>query len=642
MLLLTLLSIIVFLSSLLLAFRFFPSSRESLTAFLSYTCFFSISAVIGIPMTLGIFEMLRPLPLTLGVLVYGIVSVLVAAKYFFGNFRFKKFNTSTGSRWSLLAFSFLAIFLLVEFGNALLQPVWEYDSIAYHLPFVRHWIAEGSLWKALFTPYTGPVGYYPGSGEILTLWNILPVGTDFFANTQNIFLMIFFAITAYDLGRKLGFSEGPALLAPILFLHSPIILKEIGSAHVDLFFALGFLYILYFGLEFIRTKEARLLLPLGIAFGLFVGSKYLALPYAFLAFLPLAFYFIKQFLTEKTKKSIYLFFLALGLVGFFLTGGFWYLRNLMLTGNPIFPAEIKIGSAVIFEGYGNMTEQILNWSLIKNLDTFAEIKSFIKQYLIRTGWQTIVLGVAYLVGIFFYLLKKSQRKTTLLFLIILPVFFYLYLATPYTFNDLDANIRYSILFLFMGALFTSFLSEHMKRVRIFMYGASAFLIFLTLRTALTTPDLPHELFNLRFIKQFAGNPTKIFRIREEQKFSILEHKYPSFAPLIHAFEWLEKNVKPENGIAYSGFHFRYPLASYISVNACVDCNYIDFNNKKDSIFAGANREVWLKNLTDAKIKYLVLFDQIGYLTYEPRWVSEFPEKFENVFKDGNVNIYAYQ
>lgn len=642
MLLLALLNIIVFLSSFLLAFRFFPHARQSKISLLCYACFFSLSAVIGIPMTLGIFGILRPLPLTLAVLAYGILASFVGLQYFIKNFRLESPPLGRIKPWPLLAFSFLAVFLLVEFGNALLQPVWEYDSIAYHLPFVRHWIAEGSLWKALFTPYTGPVGYYPGSGEILTLWNVLPVGADFFANTQNIFLMVFFAITAYDFGKKLGFSEGPALLAPILFLHSPIILKEVGSAHVDLFFALGFLYILYFGWEFIRRKEAQLLLPLGMAYGLFVGSKYLALPYAFLTFLPLAFYFMKHFLDKKTKKSIYLLFLALGFAGFFLTGGFWYMRNFMLTGNPIFPAEVKIGSVVLFEGYGNMTEQILNWSLIKNLDTFAEIKSFIKQYLFRTGWQTIVLGAAYLVGIFFYILKKSQRKTTLFFLIIMPVFFYLYLTTPYTYNDLDANIRYSVLFLFMGALFTAYLSEHMKRIRIFMYGVSAFLILLTLRTALTTPDLPHELFNLRHIKQLAGNPTKIFKIREEQKFSILKHKYPTFTPLIHAFEWLEKNVKPNEGIAYSGFHFRYPLASYVSVNACVDCNYIDFNNKKDSIFAGANREVWLKNLTDAQIKYIVLFDQIGYLKYEPKWVSGLQEKFANVFKDGNVNIYAYQ
>lgn len=686
----SLLTSLVLISSFLLSFRLFPKAREYISSLLSYTFFFFISTIIGIQVLLGIFGILNAFFLSIAVYSWTILIVLITGKYFVKNYTARPKNIF--SFLMVLVFGFLLLFIFIEFFNALIQPVWEYDSIAYHLPFVRYWLASGSMQNALFTPYAGPVGYYPASGEVITLWNILPVKADFLANIQNIFLLICFAVTSYDFARKIGLSRAPSLLFPILFLHSPIILKEVGSAHVDLFFALSFLYTIYFIAEYIFTRDARTFITIGLSLGLFVGSKYLALPYAILLGIILIFYVLKNIFREKIQKKQYLLFIMLAVIGFFLVGGFWYIRNYYLASNPVFPAEVKIGSYLLFKGYGSMTDQILNWSLIKNLDTLQELKFFLGKYLLRTGWQTYLIIISYFLGLLLFIIQKPIRKTTLVFLITIPLFFYIYLITPYTYNDLDANIRYSILFLLIGALFVAYIAEHIKILRPVIYLGTLAAIFLTLYTALRMKDLPHELFNLSFIKQYPGifafyslkiaigifvgmwilrqkkhpklgiisillitpffiflGNAEIFRVREEQRFTTLQHKYSQYKNLIHAFEWFDKNTLSSESVAYSGFHFYYPLfgthldkkVQYISVNSCENCNYVDYNNQKQSIMSEANRQAWTSNLTDAKIEYLILFDQIGYLKYEPKWVTELPQKFQKVFEEEKVRIFSY-
>ena len=40
-----------------------------------------------------------------------------------------------------------------------------------------------------------------------------------------------------------------------------------------------------------------------------------------------------------------------GIVMFFFAGGFWYLRNYLLVGNPLFPARVSVMGATLWPGF---------------------------------------------------------------------------------------------------------------------------------------------------------------------------------------------------------------------------------------------------------------------------------------------------
>jgi hypothetical protein len=90
-----------------------------------------------------------------------------------------------------------------------------------------------------------------------------------------------------------------------------------------------------------RTDRHRLrwLILAGLAFGLAAGSKYTALPAAVagLAFIAL--------LCRPRPRAV-----AAVLVAFAAPAAFWYVRNLVITGNPVFPTEVRIAGHVLFAG----------------------------------------------------------------------------------------------------------------------------------------------------------------------------------------------------------------------------------------------------------------------------------------------------
>ena len=114
--------------------------------------------------------------------------------------------------------------------------------------------------------------------------------------------------------------------------------------------------------------------------------------------------------------------------------------------------------------------------------------------------------------------------------------------------------------------------------------------------------------------------------------------------------WIDEN-QPEAKIAYSGFHFHYPLiggrfqrsADYININECTKCRYVDFKRSKDSIRRDPNFENWILNLSFSNIDYIVIDSTItpGVKSYEEEWAQSYPEDFQLVKKYNSTVIYKF-
>jgi hypothetical protein len=212
--------------------------------------------------------------------------------------------------------------LALSAGRALLAPPMNWDSLAYHLPFVVNWLHGGALTQTLALPaYPAQVPYFPAGGELVWLWAMLPFHSDFAAGILNHVFLALSCVAIAGLARALGAAPPAAAAGAALFAFLPLHPATLlGTANVDLYFTFAFLCAAHFAL--------RGHVPLAAAAaGLALGTKLTAL--AALPVVALVAFAAHGAGSPRTWMRTAGIALALG--------GFWYARNAALTGNPLYP-----------------------------------------------------------------------------------------------------------------------------------------------------------------------------------------------------------------------------------------------------------------------------------------------------------------
>lgn len=285
----------------------------------------------------------------------------------------------------LILFSPIIFLLFAKAFNAALQIPLEYDSIAYHLPFVAKWLQTGTLNNLYYSAFAGPISYYPSNYELLGLWTFLPFRNDFFANLINFPLFIILGTVIWRIFRNFGIDKNTALIATAIPFYMPIFLHQAGLPLVDLFFVLIFAISIYFLQEISINQEKEKysdFLLFGLSIGLFIGTKYLGLVYGALIILLLAgiaFYHAKNKKIKLYKAGF------ITIAGILFTGSFFYIRNWIDSGNPLFPVDVNFSGINIFEGYQGVNENLKSTSLLENFHNQVRIREFLKTLFYITG-----------------------------------------------------------------------------------------------------------------------------------------------------------------------------------------------------------------------------------------------------------------
>ena len=227
---------------------------------------------------------------------------------------------------SLLLIFFLFIF--VEFILALTPPIAR-DALIHHLAIPKLWIMHGGFYDTPWAVYS----YYPMNLDLLYL---IPLyfGNDIIPNFIHLGFGIGTAVIIYYyLRRRLNHVAG--LLGGLIFISTPIIIRLSTVAYVDL----GLVFFITASiLAFMRWRESeykqyKWLLISSVAMGLALGTKYNALVAWF--FLVLAVVFIHSRDVGDQWKAV-----KYGLI-FFVISLFvfspWLIKNIILTGNPLYP-----------------------------------------------------------------------------------------------------------------------------------------------------------------------------------------------------------------------------------------------------------------------------------------------------------------
>ena len=222
----------------------------------------------------------------------------------------------------------ILILLLIETILNLTPPIAR-DALIHHLAIPKLWLKNGGFYEIKWADFS----YYPMNVDLLYL---IPLyfKKDFIANFIHMGFGIGTALLIYHyLNNKISWIAG--LLGILVFLSTPIVVRLSTQAYVDLgltFFTTASIlaFICYRDGEF---KEFKWLFLSSVTMGLALGTKYNALIVWF--FLSLAIVFVYSRDTKKQWKAIecgFIFFLISLLIF-----SPWLIKNIILTGNPLYP-----------------------------------------------------------------------------------------------------------------------------------------------------------------------------------------------------------------------------------------------------------------------------------------------------------------
>ena len=173
-------------------------------------------------------------------------------------------------------------------------------------------------------------------------------GGDRLAKIGQVPFLVLAGIAAFRLARMLGASRNSALVAVSCFLTSTPFLIFSFEANVDTIFVAFYLTAVYYFLERFQQPASTPALVLGgLAAGIALGTKPVGV-----VFIPplLALVLVVTCLQSRSIKQTLATFVIM-VVCLVLGAGFWFGRNLLMTGNPLYPLHIELFGKTLLSGW---------------------------------------------------------------------------------------------------------------------------------------------------------------------------------------------------------------------------------------------------------------------------------------------------
>ena len=197
----------------------------------------------------------------------------------------------------------------------------DWDSIAYHLAVPKIWIQQGHAGSISYIHHSN----FPGAVDSWFTVGQL-IGGQTAAKTFTWWFTVYGTVAIIGFIRE-RFSVSSSWLCGIAFASIPMVMWESGTAYVDvangLFAGFGFV----FAAQYIEKREKSDLILAAVMLSFAAGSKYTGLQAIFIASL------VVLLLINKSEKlgAVKMGGLAAAL------SSFWYIKNWILVGNPVYP-----------------------------------------------------------------------------------------------------------------------------------------------------------------------------------------------------------------------------------------------------------------------------------------------------------------
>ena len=297
-----------------------------------------------------------------------------------------------------------AFALVVVTLAAYLLPVWQWDALGYHLPYVNFALQRGTF--ADIPVDVAYVSTYPHVVEhVFIAWRAL-IPDDRLVELAHLPFGLLGATAVGVIAYRQG-ARASAVAAGAVWLTLPAVFLQLPTNYVDVASAALLLTAIAFVLSSVDCT--RVILS-AIALGMFLGSKPSAPLAAVLVFAALA--------VAAWRSGLRT--IAIAAVVVLLLGGESYLTNLVRQGNPVWPVRIDLGP-IHLPGRFPMSDLLASGAAaprtqgslaMRVFDSWTTIWPAVPAFDMRVGG----LGVLILVALPFALISVIRQRSVVVVL----------------------------------------------------------------------------------------------------------------------------------------------------------------------------------------------------------------------------------
>lgn len=227
----------------------------------------------------------------------------------------------------------------------LMVPPYGWDGLSYHLPPAVWWLQAGRVEPV---PSQFTFGYaYPQGMSLLLVWQLAFTATDHLVNLVEVPFILLGMAAAFGVAREVGIGRPWALWASLFWGLAPLVVAQATVPYTDIAVAALTLVAFYFTLRFWRGqgKGDGALWLAGVAGGLILGIK----PNGVLTVAAVWAMAMLTISRHSWVRGLVRRAVAMGVPGLVLAG-YWYIRNVVLFRNPVFPAKVSFAGLTLLEG----------------------------------------------------------------------------------------------------------------------------------------------------------------------------------------------------------------------------------------------------------------------------------------------------
>jgi len=535
-----------------------------------------------------------------------------------------------------------------------LFPSYTWDALWYHLPIVGYIMQSGAIGEIPNNSFIEQfINIFPKNIELFFIWNIIFLKNDVITDLSQLLFTVAGVLAIYSIAGKMNINKRIAVYASLMFFFTPIVILQSKTNYVDVAVSTLFLMAVNFlivdipyrggsknrpcevsaeGASFQKRNFPTLVA--GLTSGILLGSK--GSGPLFVAILS-AVVIIREFFVRynaigpmrwvKIAVTTFRFYFFTFFIPVLLMGGYWYIKNWIIYGNPVYPMEISFLNNTIFEGlYQGIVEPapaIINklHPLTRPLYVWLEK---VKYYLYdsRLGGLGPAWFILFLPSIVFslvYAFKKRHYRFMLLFMIVASAF----LMYPRNWNP-----RYVIFIVGLGAISFGLVFDHFQE-RNNILRAVAFLLagytFLISNSPCVTPKQIKKLIHL---------PAAERMLAAQAPFNIDLQARQDYG----YWTWINRNITQGETLAYT----YDPLFLSPLWNSA-------FSNKVIYVKADDYKQ-WLKKLDEHNVTYILMrknseedkwVERERKIYFAVGWMTAMKEKFKIVYSDDNYKIAKF-
>ncbi|HWE02888.1 MAG TPA: hypothetical protein VG326_10815 [Tepidisphaeraceae bacterium] len=577
--------------------------------------------------------------------------------------------------WLIACTLFTAAFLLSYAYLQRFTPPVGTDALVYHLPTAVQWIQTGRLGIYPSWYWNPAASYSPGTGAIFMAWWMAPAGNDVFVRFVQLPPLMFIYFLVVRMSQSMGATRATAGFIGLATALSRPLFSEAVFQKDDLFVTA---FVVAAVLSLVDATQARehhdaqsapgLALPpgrfapalspwrVGVAFGFVLASKYTALLAC-----PIFLFMIDAPFRAGWRLRHWIFAAFIAVV----MAGPWYFRNVILTGNPLYPVDVHFFGVHLQGLFSTERDEQLRsaggiWRMLAQ--TYHSVPSPVIALLLA-GWACAVVGngkaifrdplrractIGSVATIALFLATSPHHEVRYLFPLIVLLFANAG-AIRFGFRLFpNANARYETTFaaiLAVASVCTAMDRALIAWVAIFSGVALAVALagvglvyFQTRMLRLNSGSLAYvgaAIVTVIAIAIYVDWHAYVEQYREIRSQAwAAENGYPVEGPI---WKWVDENTPADASLAYANTFFVYPYygfnltrqVGYAPVRRGVK-DFLHFprlgeripgdlivRRMTQAMDADPDRDTWLANLRSIKADYLIVMKGSAAADFDP-------------------------